>query len=130
MPRLASKRLTKQLQRNTEELFYGDSAIYYATPDPETGLDDYGQPQLASTGTTISCSFNDKPSKEKWGASMDIQGIAGEIRFDALTPDKGGRFDVTKRWDEDDAIPHTFEIVDIRQRGVFGYECLLKSVKI
>jgi len=130
MPRLANNRLVKQLQRETESLFYGDTAIYYATPSPNAGLDTYGQPTQAITGTTIPCSFNDKPNMEKWAEYADIQGIAGEIRFESLTPDKGGRFEITKRWDEADTIPHIFEIVGIRQRGVFGYICLLKAVKI
>ncbi|MBW2647740.1 MAG: hypothetical protein JRE23_16510 [Deltaproteobacteria bacterium] len=130
MPRLASSRVVKQIQRETERLAYGDAAIYYATPDPENDLDSYGQPPQDSTGITVACSFNDKPSKEKWGASMDIQNIAGEIRFDALKPDKGGRFQIIERWDESDADPHIFDIVDIRRRGVFGWDCLLATVKI
>jgi len=130
MPRLASNRLIHQLQRKTKTAFYGDVVTYYATPSAENGLDKYGQPTAATSGTDIDCSFNDKPSRERWGKSMDIQGIAGEVRFDGVTPDKGGRIKVTMRWDEADTIPHIYEIVDIRQRGEFGYECLLKAVKI
>ena len=130
MPRLPSNRLVSQLQRKTDEAFYGDTATYYATPSAETGLDSYGQPTAATSGTSISCSFNDKPNMEKWAEYADIQGIAGEIRFDSVTPDKGGRFEITKRWDEADVLPQILEIVGIRQRGVFGYACLLKAVKI
>lgn len=130
MPRLASTRLVSQLQRQTEEMFYGEEVIYYAPPDAETDLDEYGQPSENDDGVTVACSFNDKPSKEKWGSAMDIQNIAGEIRLSSPQPDKGGRFQITGRWDEADSNPHVFDIVDIRQRGTFGYECLLKAVKI
>ena len=130
MPRLASNRLVHQLRRETDQMFFGDTAIYYATPSAETGLDSYGQPTQATTGTSIVCSFNDKPNMEKWSEYADIQGIAGEIRLDVLTPNKGGRFEIVGRWDEDDTNSPILEIVGIRQRGVFGYACLLKAVQI
>jgi len=129
--RLASNRLVSQLDRLTVKYFYGDVGTYYETPDAETGLDEYGQPPKAGAGISIMCSFNDNPAMEKWSNYADIEDIAGEVRFGTdITPDKGGQFQIEGRWDELTEQPQRFEIVGIRNRGLMGWVCLLKTVTI
>lgn len=133
MPRLASARLAAQLQKRVEDYFYGDTATYYAPADAEGSQDAHGQPPVPteSTALSVECSFSDKPSKEVWADYADIQEIAGEIRHNTdFTPEKGGQFIVTGRFDELTGRDQVYEIVDIRDRGAMGFLCLLKFVTI
>ena len=89
MPRLPSARLVAQLHQKTEDYFYGDTAAVLT--DVVTSLDVYGQPNVTTTTTAISCSFTDKPKTEYWKGYADIEQIAAEIRFTAPAPSKGNQ---------------------------------------
>jgi hypothetical protein len=130
MPQLVTPRLSAQLQRRTESYAYTDTAVYISAVSPNT-VDEYGQPSGSSTSTTFVCSFTDKPKMERWRTDADVQEVEAEIRFnDAdITPTKGGRIRITKRFSES-VTERTFEITGIQDRGAFGYVCALKVVTI
>ena len=128
MPRLASNRLVNELQRRTITLAYGDTGNLLV--DTVTDLDSYGQPTVSTASTSVACSFTDKPDVENWQDYADIQEISAEVRFSSPAPSRGNRFTVTGRWDDASFTDATFEIVDIRDRGDFGYVCALKKVQI
>ena len=127
-PRLASARLAAQLQAKTETLAYGDTAavLSYSV----TTLDSYGQPNVTTTTTAISCSFTDKPKMENWKSYADIEQIAAEIRFKTPAPAKGMMITLKGRFDGTSYVDKTYEIVDIKNRDAFGYVCALKVVQI
>lgn len=126
MPRLASNRLAKQLQRIAESSAYGDSGTLLH--DTVSSLDEYGQPSVTTTSTAVSCSFTDKPAKENWQDFTDISEIDAEVRFTDATPASGDRFTITGRFDDTNYTDATFEIIDIQNRGAFGFVCALKKV--
>jgi hypothetical protein len=129
MPALIPNRLAKQLQRKTVEHFYGDTGSLLQ--DTVTSLDEYGQPVVTTTPTTLACSFTDAPDMERWKDFADIEQIAAEVRFAGSTaPARGNRFTVTGRWGDSTFTDATFEIVGIKDRGAFGYVCALKKVQI
>jgi hypothetical protein len=125
---LVIPRLASQLQRVTEAHAYTDAAVYYGEPTL-VSVDEYGQPTYAATGTTFACSFTDKPKMELW-QDADIQAVEAEIRFTDVTPTKGGRIKITKRFGDSDYADKTFEIIGIQNRGTFGYVCALRAVSI
>ena len=66
---------------------------------------------------------------------MDVENIEAELRFAGTMPTKGDTVTLTHRFNRDDLdsqdfTASTFEIVDIRDRDVFGYILALKKVKI
>jgi len=128
MPRLPSARQVAELQRRTEDFFYGDTAAVLS--DTVNSLDAYGQPNVTVTTTNISCSFTDKPNKERWLVDADIEQIDAEIRFTSPAPAKGNRITLKGRFDGSGYTDKTFEIVGINDRDVFGYVCALKAVQI
>ena len=126
--RLASARLAAQLQAKTVKLAYGDTAAVLS--DSVTTLDTYGQANVTTTTTAISCSFTDKPNKEKWAGYADIEMIAAEIRFASPAPAKGNRVTLKGRFDGTGYVDKTFEIIGIMNRDAFGYVCALMAVQI
>ena len=130
---LPNKKLVERLQARTKAYMYVDTAtITYKTL---ASLDDYGQPTYTTVATVVKCSFTDKPSKETWGNSVDIENIEAELRFAGTMPTKGDTVTLTHRFNRDDLdsqdfTASTFEIVDIRDRDVFGYVLALKKVQI
>jgi hypothetical protein len=129
MPALVSNRLAKQLQRKTVEHFYGDTGSLLQ--DTVASLDEYGQPVVTTTSTTLACSFTDAPDKEKWKDFADVDQISAEVRFAGSTaPARGNRFTITGRWGDSAFVDATFEIIGIQGRGTFGYVCALKKVQI
>ena len=128
-PRLADSRLVAELQRKTEEHFYGDTASILQ--DTLTSLDGFGQPVVSTASTSVSCSFTDKPKVEKWEGFVDISQIAAEIRYDSTpVPVKGNRVTLTGRFDSTDFVDTTFEIIGIQDRDVFGHLCALMLVTV
>lgn len=129
MPVLTSNRLAKQLQRKTAEYFYNDAGTLLA--DTVTSLDAYGQANVTTTSTALSCSFTDTPNLEQWKDFVDIEQITAEVRFtNSTAPAHGNRFTVTKRFGDTAFTDATFEIIGIRDRGAFGYVCALKKVQV
>ena len=130
---LPNKKLVERLQARTKDYMYVDTAtITYKTL---ASLDDYGQPTYTTVATEVSCSFTDKPSKETWGNLADIENIEAELRFVGTMPTKGDTVTLTHRFNRDDLDSQdftagTFEIVDIRDRDVFGYILALKKVQV
>ena len=113
-------------------MFVDTATITYKTAST---YDDYGQVTYTTTTSVVDCSFTDKPSKETWGNSLDIENIEAEIRFEGTMPSKGDTVTLSHRFNRDDAddqdfTAQTFEIIDIRDRDVFGYVCALKKVQI
>lgn len=127
MTRLVTPRFSAQLQRLTEGHTYTDRA-YYIAQASTASLDEYGQPTPSTDETLISCSFTDKPKMERWLA-VDIQEVEAEIRQSTVTPEKGGKFRVIKRFSET-ITARTYEVIGIQDRGAFGYVCALKAVSI
>lgn len=129
MPRAMSPRLTKQLQRTVETMFYGDTAAVLT--DTITALNGFGQPSVTETSTSISCSFTDKPFEfEKWRDYADVESIIAQARFTSPAPSKGNRLTVTARFEDGDYVDKTYEIIGIMDRGVLGYVVDLKAVQI
>lgn len=126
MPRLPSARQVAELQRKTEEYFFGDAGTLLH--DTVTGLDSYGQPTVTTASTSVDCSFTDEPDMEKWKDYVDVSQVSAEVRFTGATPAKGDRFTITGRFDATGYTDQTFEIIDIRDRDVFGFVCALKKV--
>ena len=124
--RLSDARLVAQLQRLTVAHSYGDTGTLLH--DTVTGLDEYGQPTTTTTSTAVACSFTDEPDMEKWKDYVDVSQISAEVRFADATPVSGDRFTITGRFDSSTYTDVTFEIVDIRDRDVFGFVCALKKV--
>jgi hypothetical protein len=130
---LPSKRLVEALARRTEDSFFTDTATVNYISDGSQDI--YGQPAESITSTDVACSFTDKPSKEIWASSMDIEQIEAEIRFKGTKPSKGDTVTLTHRFnrsdtDTQDFTVETFEIIAIRDRDAFGYVCALKAVQI
>ena len=126
--RLPSNRLAKQLNKRTQNHFYGDTAKL--TQNTVTSLDAYGQPAVTATVTTIACNFTDKPQLENWRRYGDVEEIAAEIRFQSPAPAAGNTIQLTGKFDDSAFEDMTFEIVDIKNRGTFGYACALKKVSL
>ena len=130
---LPSKRFVQGLQKRTQQYIYTDvaSILSYTV----TGYDEYGQPTTTEVETEVRCSFTDKPDAETWASYADIEKIQAEIRFVGDMPHKGDKVELKSMYNRDGyetqayADP-TFEIVDIRDRDVFGYVCALKKVQI
>jgi hypothetical protein len=124
---LPNSRLVSQMQRIVSDKFYSDAA--YLLIDVNTGAyDDYNNPVVSTSEVPISCSFTDTPAMEKWRDFIDIQEIAGEIRFATPRPTKGNRIKITGRFGTTTYTDQTFEIIGIRDRDEFGYVCALKAV--
>lgn len=130
---LPSKRFVEGLQKRTEQAFYTDvaSILSYTT----TGYDEFGQPETTEVETEVRCSFTDKPDTETWASYADIEEIAAEIRFTGTKPHKGNKVELKSMYNRDAYETQvyadtTFEIIDIRDRDVFGYVCALKKVQI
>lgn len=129
MPRLPNARLVAQLQRETENGFYSDTADFLQ--DSGGTLDAYGQPTgMTTTTTSIECSFTDKPDKEKWKGYADIESISAEIRFTSPAPAKGNRVTLKGRFDGTGMTDKTYEVIGIRDRDAMGFVCALKAVQI
>ena len=130
---LPNKKLVERLQARTKAYMFVDTAtITYKTAST---YDDYGQVTYTTTTSVVDCSFTDKPSKETWGNNLDIENIEAEIRFVGTMPTKGDTVTLSHRFnrgdtDDQDFTAGTFEIVDIRDRDVFGYVLALKKVQI
>ena len=130
---LPNKKFVERLQARTKSYMFVDTAtITYKTAST---YDDYGQVTYTTTTSVVDCSFTDKPSKETWGNSVDIENIEAEVRFVGTKPGKGDTVTLSHRFNRDDAddqdfTAQTFEIIDIRDRDVFGYVCALKKVQI
>ena len=128
---LPSARLVAQLQRRAVNLFYGDSACLLV--DVPTGTyDEYNQPIVVESEIPFDCSFTDGPATERWAGYADIEELVAEIRFASPTPTKGNRIRLTGHFGEDEKVsPNmTYEIIGIRERGIFGYVCALKKVSV
>jgi len=126
MPNLIPNRLAKELERKTEEYMYWDTGTLLH--DTVSGLDEYGQPTVSTTSTSVSCSYTDSPDMEQWKDYTDIAKVSAEVRFSDATPVSGDRFTITGRWDDSTFTDQTFEIVEIKDRGTFGFVCALKKV--
>ena len=130
---LPNKKFVERLQARTKAYMFVDTAtITYKTAST---YDDYGQVTYTTTTSVVDCSFTDKPSKETWGNSVDIENIEAEVRFVGTKPSKGDTVTLSHRFNRDDTddqdyAAQTFEIIDIRDRDVFGYVCALKKVQI
>lgn len=130
MPKLLNNKFANRLHSRTKKYTYSDVAVYYDTPDAETNLDSYGQVPDVTNGTIISCNFTDKVKPEMWQTDFDIAIAMAEIRFDEITPTKGGKFVLTHRFGVLLNSFDEYEIEAIRDRGDFGWICLLKKVTV
>jgi len=125
--RLLDRRSTKRLASLSVQYAFGDKARYYSEPDLSS-LDNAGQPTETTDYEEIDCNFTDKVSSENWIDLVDAENIQAEIRLKAIEPNKGGRFELMKKFNLDLATSLTYEIVGIKNRGEFGYVCALKVV--
>jgi len=126
--KLGNTRLTNQLSRRMEEMTFNATAIYIDVTEGTTT--DYGTPNPCENETEIVCSFTDKPDLEQWRDYGDVSQISAEIRVKDVLPTRGSKFTLTGLFGDSSFVDKTFEIVDIRNRGVFGYICALKAVQI
>lgn len=126
---LPNKKLVERLQARTKAYMFVDTAtIIYRTVST---YDSYGQVTYSESSVEVSCSFTDKPSKETWGNAMDIENIEAELRFVGTKPTKGDRVTLSHRFNNTgNFTAQTFEIVDIRDRDIFGYVLALKKVQV
>jgi len=130
MHKLISQRLARQLQRVTEEVAYNDVAFYISPPDT-TVLDDFGQPLPSTERTQVKCSFTDSPSLEDWKEYVDVQQLAAEVRLSReVTPQKGGTIELVTHFNDPSFANTIYEILGIRDRGLFGYMCALKKAVV
>lgn len=130
---LPSKRFVESLQKRVEIGFYTDVAFIISYTI--TGYDEYGQPETTKVETEVACSFTDKPDIENWRDYADIEQISAEIRFAGNKPSKGDKVELKSMYGRNTYETQvytdtTFEIIDIRDRDVFGYVCALKKVQI
>ena len=129
-PRLASARLTAQLQNEVENMFYGDTATI--SQYTQTGIDSNRQPTGTTATTSVSGSFSYISSsstdlREKWTNQFDITKLVAEFRYNSSpVPKKGDTVAITGRYDESAYVDKTFEVVGIINRGRFGYLLGLK----
>lgn len=125
-----SPRLADQIKRRVEAYTYTDTAVYI-TPASVEVTDAYGQPSGTATEETIACSFTDRipgAGSERWRGDVDIEQLAGEIRFSSETvPTKGGKIRITHIFGAE-VTNKTFEIIGIQNRSQLGYVCALKAV--
>ena len=129
MTLLANPRLTAQLARRMVAHTFKDTCSFVAVG--VGSYNEYGEPVESNTTTAnIACSFTDKPDFEQWRDYGDVSVIAAEIRQKQIVPTRGSRFTLTGRFGSTDYVDQTFEIVDIRNRDVFGYVCALKVAQI
>jgi len=126
--RVVSDRLAAHIQARTVSAAYGDTAAVLSYT--VTTLDTYGQPNVTTTTTAISCSFSDKPNPEKWKGYADIGMLAAEIRFASPAPAKGYKVTLKGRFDGTGYVDKTYEIIGIRDRDAFGYVCALKVAEL
>lgn len=126
--RLASANLANRLQERVKDYAFGDSA--YVLIDEQTGTDEYNAPTTTTVSVPIACSFTDKVSTEAWTGFADVENVNAEIRFNGVTPLKGYRVRITGRFGDDAHHDKDFEIVGVKNRGVFGYVCALKAVSL
>lgn len=106
---------------------YVDLANYIPAPNMAS-LDDYGQPTPEGVETEFTCAFVDGGKAESW-KEADIEVLDAEIYFTDITPTKGGKIKIVKRFGQ--AVTNkTYEIVGIQNRGAFGWVCALKAVTI
>jgi len=130
---LTGERLTNQLEGLVTDYAYNDKARYYPEPDLST-LDDAGQPVPTTNYEEVWCNWNDaigrNRSQERWESIGDVGDITAEVRVKGFTPNKGAHFELIVRYNKDVMNPVKFEVVDIKQRGKFGYVCALKDVSI
>ena len=132
MRRLPNTQLTQNMARRMASQFFVDVA--YILSDEQTGQNDYGQPEVETRENEIKCSFTDKPKAENWRAIADVESIDAEIRWIANEgdeiPNKSDRVRIEQHFENGTYKAGVFEIIDIRDRGTFGYMCALRKVKI
>lgn len=135
--RLTTRRGMLRIARRAQDMFFNDYAYYFPPPNPDTNLDDYGQPKTGAVESgqvgPVRCSFVDSTTEaRKWVGDDDIQHIDALIRLDrSVTPEKGGRFVLAGRFNELDAyVDATYEVVNVRDRDVYGFVCGLRRASI
>lgn len=128
MTRLLSAKLAADIQRRTQEGAYGDTANYIARTTSSS--DSYGQPTYSTTSTAITCSFTDRPARERWADYADIGAVEAEIRFASPAPNKADYITLTGHFDDSAYVDKTYEIIGIRNRGALGYVCALRAVEL
>lgn len=126
--RLSNQKSMLRLRRRVEKQFYNDTAYYYPPASPTDDLDGYGQPATPQTSGNvgpIACSFTDATAEaRKWLEGLDIHHVDLLMRFEKAgwIPLKGGRIIAAGRFNEfGNYEDETYEIVNIRDRDVFGY---------
>ena len=132
MTRLPNSKLVARLQRQVNRGFFVDTAVLIAYTI--SSYDSYGHPVRTASETEVACSFTDKPNPEEW-KEYDIEKIDAEIRYTGAKASKGYRFRLVHRFDRDTHqgqkfTSQEFEVLDIRDRDVFGYVVALREVQV
>ena len=119
-----------RLNSRIQKLAYSDICVFIDRA--EGSLDTYGQPTVTETETRVSCSFTDSPKIEEWKSFADIEEIAAEVRFsnELVSPVSGDKVKIINRFKRHSFPDTTYEIVGIRDRGIFGYVCALKVTRL
>lgn len=130
--RLANARLVSQMAHFIEMKTFGDMA-FLIKQEPTGNFDEYNNAITAEVLVPIMCSFGGVPTRsdiEVWKNYADISGNTAEVRFSGPKPDKGDKFKLVSRFDGSLVHEQLYEIVAIRDRFEFGYQCLLKDSSI
>ena len=108
---------------------FGDKAVLIKQV-PTGEFDAYNNAIVEESQIPIDCSFGGVPTRsdiEVWKNYADISGDTAEVRYIGPKPEKGDKFKLISRFDGAQIHEVTFEIIAIRDRFVFGYQCLLKD---
>jgi hypothetical protein len=125
--------MARRLALLGRQIGYVDRADYYEPPDPTT-FDASGHPAKNQSFVSIKCAFNDTVARlqaeSRWNDVAVITEVIAEIQFNDVVPRIGGQFVLRERSKIPLKIPVKYEILAIREQGIFGFLCALKQVAI
>lgn len=136
--RLTTNRYMQRLSALAAKQFFNDYAYYTAPASPDSpNLDSRGQPITTSEEGyefAFRCSFVDATAEaRKWLDDIDVHHVDVLVRFEKgdFIPEKGGRIKPVGRFNAiGNMEEEVYEIVNIRDRDLFGWVCGLRRASV
>lgn len=129
---LPSKKAT-QIASLTKHYSYTDRCRYYEPPD-RSALDDSGHPAPNVNFVEVDCALNDTVARlqaeSRWNDMAVITEMIAEVHLMAVVPQVGGQIVLVERSHIPLKAPAKYEILAIREQGIFGFLCALKKVSV